>query len=247
MKIKVDQNLYKVLRSYGVEAAIQFAEMRAIESFKLQKMSITPELLDHVSKNAVAEVKEITGSFRKGNLSVTLVKLFEAESKKEALKIIKTELVLGQEEFVELIGNAHLYGFIHKRKHKEFIPDDLKTFNPMAMGRFDPVTKEPTKEAKKAFNQIGEIFDKRRQLNVHWFQFGFEWHCFYFDFGDLLKSHWKAGDHIHYLSHHWGISADKIWNGFEKPGFSPGDHVRYQHDLRERHNPFKKSEPTESK
>ena len=145
MEIKVDINLYKVLRSHGVDAAINFSEKRAMETFREQKISISTELLEHISKNAIAEVKAITNEFRKGNLSVPLVKLFETESKKEAVKIIDTELVLEQEEFVGLIGNAHLYGFIHARKHKGFVPDDLKTFDPLQFGKIDPVTGEPTK------------------------------------------------------------------------------------------------------
>jgi hypothetical protein len=112
-EVKVDLNLYKVLLTQGVEAAIQFSELRAIETMKLRQVAITTQLREHIATNAVSEVRKMTCDIRKAHLSEPLVKLFEAESKKEAVKIIDNELILEQDEFVNLITNATLYGYVH--------------------------------------------------------------------------------------------------------------------------------------
>lgn len=236
-QVKVDLHLYHALQAGGIDAAIQFSEARAEGMLKAKGTEISRDIKEYIVKNAVAEVRQLTTDIRKAHLSDSLVKLLEAKSKKAALKVIDKELVLEQDEFAKFIENAELFGYFHERKHKEFVPPDLRNVDHKVFGNADPKTGELTKEAKKAFNQVAQIIKTRRQLSVHLFHFGFEWHCFYFDFSDLLKGHWVGGDHIHYLSHHWGISSAQVWDGFDGKGASPGHaHIRYRHDLRENQN-----------
>jgi hypothetical protein len=192
-------------------------------------------LREHIAKNAKMEVRMLTSNLRKKHLSTPLVRLFEAKSKKAALKIIKNALILDQDELLKLISTPQLFGFNHSRKHKEFVSDDLSNIDYAALGKAGSESNEFPNKSMKAFRQIVQVFKTRRQLSVHLFQFGFEWHCFYFDFSDLLQQHWSGGDHVHYLSHLWGISRDKVWNGFDKRNFSPGHaHISYRHNLRDR-------------
>lgn len=231
-KVQVDKFLYEALLRGGVGFAIEFAEARALKAIILKGVPITPELRSHIAINAVTEVRKLTADIRAAHLSSTLNKLLEAKSKKEALKIIDKELVLDHNELFTLISNPHLFGFEYRRKHKEFIPKDLRNIDPTKMTTKDGKPGEMTDEGKKVFRQITQIFKTRRQLNVHWFQFGIEWHCFYFDFGDLLRGHWVEGDHVHYISHLWGKSSDEVWNSFDKNESPSRTHIRFRHDLR---------------
>ena len=235
--IEVDQHLYEILTNQGLEPAMRFAESRITQELVQKGTEITPQIQEYIVKTSMHEIKQLTTALRKHSLPADLVKLFEIGSKKEAKRFAENELVIKDEDFVNLIMNAQLFGFHHSRKHKEFVPDELKNFDPKNFGKADPETGQFTKEGKKAFTKITEIFKQRRQLNVHWFQSGFEWHCFFFDFKDLLGGHWAGGDHIHYLSHLWGLSSEEVWNGFDTRDFSPAKaHIKYIHNLRERQN-----------
>ena len=181
------------------------------------------------------EVRLLTSTLRSFALPQDLAHLFEIESKKEAERFAERELVLKDSDFVNLIMGAENFGFFHRRKHREFVPAHLGKINPNNIGNADSKTGPLTKEGKKEFRKIAEIFRQRRQLSVHWFEFGFEWHCFFFDGGDLLGGHWSAGDHIHYLSHLWGIPGTQVWEGFDARDFSPAKaHIRYAHNMRDR-------------
>lgn len=231
----VDQNLFAVLMAEGIEPAIHFAERRIIQDLANKGVEKKPELAGFIMTSAREEVRRLTMELRKLSLAPGLTKLFEFKTKKEAERFAENELTIQQSEFANLIANAHLYGFNHSTKRKEFVPEELQNFDPMKFGEHDPITKRLTKQGQKSFNIIKEIFDKRRQLHVHFFQSEYEWHCFYFDFQDLLSQHWAGGDHIHYLSHLWGVSSQVIWDGFENRNFSPKKaHIKYVHNLRER-------------
>jgi len=233
--IKVDKNLYEVLTHEGLESAIQFAQTRLTDEFSKKRLEINLELQEFIVKSAWQEVKSLTQTLRKFSLPPDLVKLFEIDSKKDVKRFAENDLVIKDSDFVKLILNAETFGFHHQRMHKEFIPEDLKTFDPREIAKVDPQTKQFTKEGKKAVTKITQIFKQRKQLSVHWFQFGFEWHCFFFDGGDLLGNHWVGGDHIHYVSHLWGLSSEEVWNGFQERGYSPSKaHIKYIHNMRER-------------
>lgn len=233
--VEVDKHLYEELTNKGLEAAIQFSQSRLAQELINKGTEINTEMQEYIVKTAMYEVKQLTTTLRKISLPSGLVKLFEIGNKKEAKRFAENELVIKDDDFVNLIMNAEIFGFHHYRKHKEFIPADLKSFEPKDIGKADPETGKLTKEGRKAFTKIREIFKQRRQLNVHMFQSGFEWHCFFFDFSDLLGGHWTAGDHIHYVSHLWGMSGQEVWQGFEARDYSPAKaHIRYTHKLRER-------------
>jgi hypothetical protein len=233
--VEVDKNLYEVLTNYGLDAAIKFAEERNTQDLIKKGTELTQDIKEFIVKASFQEVKTLTITLRKISLPESLTKLFEFTTKKDAVRFAEKELVIDHKEFVELIMNAEHFGFYHARKHKEFIPEHLQSFDPSPIGKRDPESGKLSKEGKKAFSKISSIFKQRRQLNVHWFYFAFEWHCFFFDYSDLMSGHWAAGDHIHYISYLWGIPGDQVWNGFDSRDYSPAKaHIRYTHDYRQR-------------
>jgi len=239
--IEVDKDLFDVLKSKGLEAAIKFSENRSLAMLQSRGVTITQELKEYAIRNAVTEVKSLTAKIRNANLSSNLVKLLDAGNKRKAQRIAERDLVLQDQELSDLIGQAHLYGYEYRCKHKEFRPADLAVPSVHDLAKADPETGKFTREGKKAFNRIQAIFAQRRILHVHWFQFGLEWHCFFFDRSDLMGGHWSEGDHIHYLSHLWGLSSDEVWNGFEDRNYSPGKvHIRFTHDLRQSGQPLRR-------
>ena len=234
---EVDQHLYEVLSNQGLEAAISFAQTRNLQDLIDKGTEITAEIREYIVKTSVHEVKQLTMALRKTFLPENLVHLFDIKTKKEAERFAEKELVINDKDFIELIFGAERYGFHHSKKHREFVPEHLKNFDPHGLTKADESGKF-TAEGKKAFTKIMQIFKDRKQLSVHWFQFEFEWHCFFFDGRDLLGGHWKGGDHIHYLSYLWNIPGDKIWKGFDTRGDTPPNvHIKYVHNMREREAP----------
>jgi len=231
----VDKNLFEVLLNEGIESAQLFAEIRAKKRLTQRGTSITPTLNEMIVRSSRQEIQQLVHTIREISLKPELVRLFNAKDKKSAIKIAENDVVMDQDDLVKLITLAQLFGFIHTRKHKEFVPEHLKNLDHSKLFNRLPGSNEFTAEAKKEFTKITQIFKERRQLNVHWFQSELEWHCFYFDFSDVMGRHYRKGDHIHYISHLWGQSSVSIWQGFDSRWTSiKGAHIRYEHDYRDR-------------
>jgi hypothetical protein len=72
---------------------------------------------------------------------------------------------------------------------------------------------------------------EEKRVVAHMFSKGAKWHCFFFDFSDILGEH-HAGPHLHYLSHRWttpGLTRESVWAAFDsrKNSLPRGQHIAY--------------------
>ncbi len=138
------------------------------------------------------------------------VHLVSLAKKSEVQKFCKT-LVVTEHDLFLMIHNCAQIGFRHRSRFPEFVPDHLEIHKDdeekMADGDFHPISKK-----------MSAILKERRNIHVHLFDRGEEWHCLYFSFEDIEldeSNHWKKGCHIHYVSHLWpNFTKEQVWNKF---------------------------------
>lgn len=210
-----EKALADIILKQGRKVAVGVTAVAIQESVARAGGDLPDHLLECIWFVANADIQKICLGVREKLLPPKLVELLAARSKKIAVRIAERELALSMKEFSDFILWADACGFSHARKHKEFVPDIAKQFDPKKFGDHDPETRILTKDGKKQFNVIKEVFKTRKQFSAHWFEEGSEWHCFYFDQHDLTEGHWMGGNHIHYVSHLWGLSADQVWANFD--------------------------------
>ncbi len=160
--------------------------------------------------------------------------LFALGRKKEVKRFCK-HLNLRGRDLADLVINAELCGYSHYRLHREYASEEHKpTPEEEEALRSNGIGKFKSKAAERFVRKIDQRYNKRKNVNVHLFANGKEWHLFYFTFqeafGEQLRkpSHWVRGDHIHYISHLWGHDLEEIMRRIQKPQYSLGGaHIRY--------------------
>lgn len=164
----------------------------------------------------------------------SIAKLLSAGRKKDAVRICGSIEIL-QSELTAFILNAQTIGFVHDRVHLEIQPahlkhteEELEAFKSNGVGVFK------TDAAKRFAQKAMRMFEERKMINGHIFVKGVEWHLFFFSIDDVAsqamrKSHWKEGDHIHYVSHLWNLKIEKVWSDLQNPPYSiNSEHIRYK-------------------
>jgi hypothetical protein len=140
-----------------------------------------------------------------------LIKLVKISKKSEILKYCRT-LTISEHDLFLFIHNCSLINFIHRSRFPQFVPSHLD---------INPDDKEKLKKGdfKPFSKKMNSIFLERRNIHVHFFEQGLEWHCFYFSYEDIelgKSNHWKQGCHIHYINHLWpNINKKQVWDLFE--------------------------------
>lgn len=167
------------------------------------------------------------------SIPVHLRKLLAIE-KKSALKKFCKEITITQDDLISLIFNSSTIGYLHSRKHHEFVPKHLspKDNEFRALGRVSAGQKL-TGDAKKFVNKVSQIFKERRLISVHVFYNNTKWHLFYFDLDDIdeRNNHWKHGPHIHFVNYLWpNLDINNLFGLFDKVESSAAGklHIRYK-------------------
>lgn len=154
-----------------------------------------------------------------------LKSLFEITSKSECEKYCKN-LHFTEFEFFLLIHNCGQINFTHQSKFPEHVPSHLN---------LPKIGSENWKQQglRRITRKSDAILRERRRIHVHFFERDAQWHCFYFSYTDIPSddtSHWKHGDHLHYVSHLWPkYSKDSILPLFEtrRTNISDSLHIRF--------------------
>lgn len=162
------------------------------------------EITDLIVKKLIAEQKNaMEQKLIHDGFPKILENLFSLKKKSDVMKMVKT-ITLTKDELVRAIFNANFLGFTYLKKHKYFIPDDIKPTNEEKEALSNNgIGLIRSKKAKKFVKKIGEHFKKRKVISSHLFFKDNEWHLLYFDYNDAYvktQNHFKGGPHIHYTS-----------------------------------------------
>lgn len=192
------------------EGLVQMAtELELAKRYK-EGRTITDRQKEHVEKRVRRLQSKYNKSISGEGVSENLSTLLEISKKAEAEKYCKT-LLISEHDLFLLIHNCVQIGFKHRSRFPQYVPSH---------GEIQPEDKEKMKNGdfKQITKKVNAIFTQRRNIYVHIFERGVEWHCFYFSLGDIdvgEKNHWIQGCHIHYLSHLWpNYNKEQVWNIF---------------------------------
>jgi len=151
--------------------------------------------------------------------------LFQITKKAQVEQYVR-ELVLPEYDLFLLIHNCNQIRFTHRSRFKKYIPDHLRVL--------DKDREEmKTGNARRFRTKVRSGLLERRYIHIHLFEFGNEWHCFYFSHQDIDPAdtnHWKYGCHLHYINHLWpNLKKRFVWKQFNKRSTEiPGNvHIRF--------------------
>ena len=198
---------------------------------------ITPDIKSQVKSDVQWKSAEYHDKVNQVGIPDKFKDLFLIKRKKDA-EHHSRDIVLSEYDLFLLIHNCSQIHFTHRSKFKQYIPehlivadtdrDEMKAGNP-----------------KKALTKMSSGLLERRYIHVHLFEYGSDWHCFYFSHQDIDPAdtnHWKYGCHLHYISHLWPrLKKRWIWNKFNKRSteMSGSLHIRFE--------PFEFPNPDEAK
>ena len=200
----------------GLEASLRFIDEAQAQ---LSGIPLIPDVASAIELRARKRRDRLYSQIRGAGVPQKLEYLLEARRKKEAVKLAKA-LTMRSDEFAHLIFNADQIGFRHEIRDRHHVPPDLR-------GRV------------KTPEDALEVFRKRRVVTSHLFTRAAEWHCFHFDYSEVVDEsdlgpqkapHWVGGPHIHYLSHLWGMDLTTLRSALDERSFgSHGSvHIRFQ-------------------
>jgi hypothetical protein len=176
-----------------------------------------------VSKVRDEQITELQKISREG-IPDNLKTLLTVPRKGDVGKLCK-QLVISQWDLFLLIHNCNQLKFRHRSRFPEFIPSHLEIN--------DNDRSQMKDGALEAFSKkIHSLMRERRNICVHLFERGPEWHCFYFSYRDIKTedNHWSQGAHVHYVSYLWpSLTKDKVWKAFDTRSTKlPGDlHIQF--------------------
>jgi hypothetical protein len=116
--------------------------------------------------------RELEAEIRAEGIAPGIIRLFDAPTKKDAVKAAR-DLTITKREFANLVINARRQlGFRHRRKIREFHPDDHESFSEdvsRAMASIEGPGPSPPGFAK-AMRKANAIYDERKILvaNMFW-------------------------------------------------------------------------------
>jgi hypothetical protein len=196
------------------------------KQMELDGIEVTPEL--EIKIRALIEEKQINieAETKAKGIPEVFTKMLEFKNKKDISRFLESQ-TLTMSEISLLISNHEQAGLTHKRFHKEFMPEHLEVD-----GEEIKKLAEQSKKGTKLRKRLIQRFKQRKVINAHLFEKEDFWYCIFFDYNDMTDthnpSHWVEGNHVHFISHHWGLSLDDVWSSFNNKKISlPKLHIRY--------------------
>jgi predicted acetyltransferase len=220
-----------------VRSLEDIAKFRAdMVRFKLQKRGVplTPEVEAEVDKFETYILERMRKKWEAKGVPNQFVQLFSAQKKKDAERIVN-QMTIRQQDFTHLLFNCGQIGFERVSKHPQHYPkhllttdDEQEAFHKNGVGLLQGL-------AKKFVNKVMNSVNERRCVSAHMLSTGSEWHCFYFSYEDAFgvekdgNNHWKEGNHVHYISHLWGLDKAHVWSELDKRQSKiKSAHIRYE-------------------
>jgi hypothetical protein len=195
-----------------LEGLIQMEVDMKLAQLQLNGIVITPEVRSQVKGNARQKRAEYHDKVGQLGIPDKLKDLFLITRKAQAEQYSRG-LVISEYDLFLLIHNCNQIRFTHRSKFKQYVPGHLKVTD---TDRAEMMAGNPQSMRKKVKSGLLE----RRYIHVHLFEYGSDWHCFYFSHQDIDPTdtnHWAYGCHLHYVSHLWpNFKKRHIWNKFNK-------------------------------
>lgn len=208
------------------EGLVQMDIDMKIEEMRAKGAVITPNIKSMVKNSVKRQKAEYHNKVNEIGIPKKLENLFHITKKSQVEKYSR-QLVLSEYDLFLLIHNCNQIRFTHRSKFKQYIPDHLKVLD---TDRAEMKDGNPKVVLKKIRSGLVE----RRQLHVHLFESGSNWHCFYFSHQDIDPAdtnHWNYGCHLHYISHLWpNLNKRHIWGKFNQrfTEISGSLHIRFE-------------------
>ena len=187
---------------------------------------VTPDIKSRVKSDVQRRKAEYHDKVNQVGVPDKLKHLFLITGKAKAEQYSR-RIVLSEYDLFLLIHNCAQIRFSHRSKFKQYVPEHLRVSK---TDRDEMERGNPKKFLKKTRSGLLE----RRWIHVHLFEYGLEWHCFYFSHQDIeptSANHWKYGCHLHYISHLWPkLKKRWIWNKFNQryTEISGSLHMRFE-------------------
>ena len=187
---------------------------------------ITPEIESKIKKDVKHRAVEYHNKVNQLGVPEKFKKLFQITRKAQTEQYVR-QMAISEYELFLLIHNCSQIRFTHRSKFKQYVPSHLKLSD---NDRDDMKAGNPKKLTTKVHSGLLE----RKYVHVHLFEYGSEWHCFYFSHHDIEptnKNHWKYGSHLHYISH---LSSELkkrwIWSKFNRRSADIPDslHIKFE-------------------
>lgn len=204
-----------------VEASVDVSAARASS----QNVVVTQDHLAHLRKLTEQRKRHHLRIVGKFGIPDNIGSLFSAKSMRE-VKRLSASLKLTENDLFLMIHNSRQLGFSCRSKNSSFVPDHLQItdsdWQSFKEGRVEQMP-------RKFFNLLRE----RKVINVHLFESGSQWHCFFFTYSDIdevSENHWEGGPHIHYVSHIWPrLNRNTLWESLNRrrERASSGVHIKF--------------------
>lgn len=208
------------------EGLIQMDVDMKLEQLHANGVVITPNVKSQVKDSVRRKKAEYHDKVSQVGIPDKLINLFQITRKSQAERYSRG-LVLSEYDLFLLTHNCSQIRFTHRSRFKQHIPDHLIVSD---TDRGEMKTGNPKSFLKKVRSGLLE----RRYIHVHLFEYGSDWHYFYFSHQDIDPAdtnHWKYGCHLHYISHLWpNLKKSWIWKKFNKrfTEISGSLHIRFK-------------------
>lgn len=195
---------------------------------------ITPEIEHLIMTKAHEETNGVLERMRATGVPEIFKLLLKCSSKREEKALFKDKK-LAASDFGPFIYNCKNAGLSHQRVIYDKIPEHLQLSEQDRKNFFFDRENSSEKDKKKVFSKIEQSFKRRKYLVGHLFQKDEKWYLFSFESHDLSpfeRHHWKGGNHIHFVSHHWGNKLDptKLLNDISKGKYNVASlHISMHH------------------
>jgi len=167
------------------EGLIQMDVDMELEQLNANGVVITPDVRSLVKDNIQRKKAEYHEKVNQVGVPDKLKNLFQITRKAQA-ENYSQEIVLSEYDLFLLIHNCTQIHFTHRSKFKQYIPDHLRVSD---TDRDEMKTGDP----KKFLTKVRSGLLERRYIHVHLFEYGSDWHCFYFSHQDIDPAdtnHW---------------------------------------------------------
>ena len=171
--------------------------------------------------------KRMADEIKNRGISSGIKRLLAAKDKSEATRVC-SEIEISHSDFSDFIVLSRAEKFKHSLRTFEIIPEDLKGKKLPKLVHLKKTGELHIEgDTELTEGQLKHLIQNRKNMHVHIFDLDKVWHCFYFTFGDLKGNHWTS-QHLHYFSHLWTYSREKIYENLSQKRHSQtGEHIKY--------------------
>lgn len=146
------------------------------------------------------------------SLPANLISLFNSQTKKEQLNLLKNQSLTSNELVALMIQAGENHNFSFSQYTSDHLPPDyISTKIPSFIEKDgDKIKKGGGSELTDG--QLRQIIDQRKRIVARFLDKNGEWHCFFGTLNSMNGNEkWKGGsNHIHYISDKFGFNRDEV-------------------------------------